>query len=115
MYGANCFGSKIDKLWAKEKIKKNKFKAKFDIIVKINIVIYTTLVIKTINIKKYLLLKFYIVIIYNNIVHSIIKKYYYYKKQLSLMMALIERYPNAWHMLIVRPLFNKIGSGVQVS
>ena len=27
-------------------------------------------------------------------------------KELSLMMALIERYPNAWHMLIVRLIYN---------
>lgn len=30
-------------------------------------------------------------------------------------MALNERYPNAWHMLIVRPVNINTGSGVQVS
>ena len=37
-------------------------------------------------------------------------------KNLSLMMALIERYPSTWHMLIerVRSLMER-GSGVQVS
>ena len=35
---------------------------------------------------------------------------------LSLMMALNERYPNAWHMLIVRLYIKNIyKSGVQVS
>ena len=36
---------------------------------------------------------------------------------MSLMMALNERYPNAWHMLIERltQLFNYVRSGVQVS
>ena len=45
------------------------------------------------------------------------KKYYYLINFfLSLMMALNERYPNAWHMLIVRLIFvYLIRSGVQVS
>ena len=34
---------------------------------------------------------------------------------MSLMMALNERYPNAWHMLIERLIWNQIRSGVQVS
>ena len=48
--------------------------------------------------------------------HNIEEKSFSSNKMLSLMMALSERYPNAWHMLIERLILNNlIRSGVQVS